>query len=115
VDQGRPARLAPAVRRQQPRQGSRAVRCLRQAVFDDLFGQGIALVPRHKFIYLADQTNMCPSVLRTWLEHWRDYVDNQNDDLEYLLVGDSVVLWRKGWQQKNGGPIALSDALAAAA
>jgi hypothetical protein len=87
----------------------------REAIFDDVVGEGIAFVPKHKFVYLGDQSNMCPSVLRVWLEHWREYIDDQNDDLQYLRLGEKVVLWRKSWQQNNSGPMTLSAALKAAA
>jgi hypothetical protein len=86
----------------------------RESIFDDLFGAGISLIPKHKFVYLADQTNICPSVLRVWLEHWREYMDDQDEDLEIVMVMDSVVLWRQAFQQKNGEPKSLSAALAAA-
>ena len=86
----------------------------RESVLDDVFGEGITVVPRHKFVYLSDQLHMCPAVLRTWLEHWREYTDDQNEDLELIMVGGYVVLWRKSSLQKNGGPQALTAALAAA-
>jgi len=84
----------------------------RESYFDDLYGAGIIALARHKFIYLAGQANMCPAVFERWLEHWREYVEDANEDLEILMVGETVVLWRVGMQRKNGEPKPLSKALA---
>jgi hypothetical protein len=87
----------------------------RESFLDDLYGVGITKLPRHKFVYLSGQTNMCQAVLKTWLDHWREYMEDQDEDVEILLVGESVVLWRDSMVQKNGGPKSLSDALASQA
>jgi hypothetical protein len=84
----------------------------REQFFDDVYALGLVELPRHKFIYLADQTNMCPGALRAWLDHWREYIDDQNEDLQVLMVGEKVVLWRAGWEKV--GPKTLTAALASA-
>jgi hypothetical protein len=84
----------------------------REKHLDDIYGVGVAVLPRHKFVYLADQWNMCPSVYRNWLDHWREYCDDQNEDLGVLIVGSQVVLWRMASEEVS--PKALSAALAAA-
>ena len=38
----------------------------RESYFDTIFGEGAAAIPRQKFIYLGDQSNLCPSVYNAW-------------------------------------------------
>jgi hypothetical protein len=68
----------------------------RESYFDDIYGGNVATLPRHKFIYLGDQTNLCNSVYSAWRDHWREYCSDEEVDLEVLIVGGTVVLWRKG-------------------
>lgn len=83
----------------------------RESFLDDLYGEGIVQLCKHKFIYLAGQTNMCLSVLRTWQEHWKEYIGDQNDDINILMVSNKVVLWRDVNVVKNGEPQSLSRAI----
>ena len=83
----------------------------RENFLDDLRGEGIVQLNKHKFIYLAGQTNMCPSVLKVWQDHWREYIGDQNDDINILMVSNKVVLWREENIAKNGKPQSLSRAI----
>jgi hypothetical protein len=67
----------------------------REGYFDHIYAHGVVTVPRHKYIYLANQWNICPTVDRVWLEHWRDYCDDQHEDLCIVIAGGTVLLWKK--------------------
>jgi hypothetical protein len=83
----------------------------RESFLDDLRGEGIVQLNKHKFIYLAEQTNMCPSVLKVWQDHWREYIGDQNDDINILMVSNKVILWLEINTVKNGNPQSLSRAI----
>ena len=71
----------------------------REGVFDDLMRLGVAVLPRHKFVALGDQANWAPSVLKIWLEHWRDFVEDQEEDFNIVQAGELVVMWRTNVQK----------------
>jgi hypothetical protein len=73
----------------------------RASYFDDLYHNGAVIVPRHKWIYLADQSNMCAAVDRAWLEHWRDYVDDQTATFRTVIAGSMVFLWLQERQERK--------------
>ena len=82
----------------------------REGYFDHAWGNGLVFLPRYKFVYLGDQEHWCPAALKTWLDHWREYANDLNADLEVLNVGEEVVLWLADRQRV--GPEALSQVLA---
>lgn len=68
----------------------------REAYLDELYGRGSTAIPRHKFVLLGDHNNLCNAVYDAWREHWKEYCDDQRQELEMVLAGGTVFVWRKG-------------------
>jgi hypothetical protein len=64
----------------------------REAFLEQIRIDGVVVINRKKFILLGGGKNMSRTVSQAWLESWRDYIDDEDGDLNVLQSNSSVIV-----------------------
>jgi hypothetical protein len=78
----------------------------RETFLENVDLYGVAVIDRKKFIRLGGGRNMSRAVVESWLESWRDYMDDSQASLHYIeTYAEVLAVWNPA--ALNTAPIAL--------
>ena len=66
----------------------------REGILEQIWVDGHATLARGKFTLLAGYTNLYPGVYQVWLEHWREYCSDEDEDLNIIVSPPVIFIYR---------------------